>query len=121
MFTLNSENSNKRHTLVIVMALTTLTTQSLFLFVIGHSHNPQMTSMENSTQVIEIIPVRITDDPELQMLLFVMFTLIHLIALLGNLGSYRSCWTLVFTLPWTSSSVILLWWTLVTPQRSLPK
>ncbi|XP_004620529.2 olfactory receptor 5B12-like [Sorex araneus] len=42
--------------------------------------------MENSTEVTEFIFVGITDDPELQVPLFVMFTLIYLVTLVGNLG-----------------------------------
>ncbi|XP_037377220.1 olfactory receptor 5B12-like [Talpa occidentalis] len=42
--------------------------------------------MENSTEVTEFIFVGITDDPELQLPLFFIFTLIYLITLIGNLG-----------------------------------
>ncbi|KAB0388487.1 hypothetical protein E2I00_014280, partial [Balaenoptera physalus] len=45
-----------------------------------------MTPMENSTKVTEFIFVGITDAPELQMPLFLVFTLIYLITLVGNLG-----------------------------------
>ncbi|XP_051820784.1 olfactory receptor 5B2-like [Antechinus flavipes] len=45
-----------------------------------------MTSMENRSKVGEFIFVGITDVPELQMPLFLMFTLIYLITLVGNLG-----------------------------------
>ncbi|XP_037377219.1 olfactory receptor 5B12-like [Talpa occidentalis] len=42
--------------------------------------------MENSTAVTEFIFVGITDDPDLQLPLFFVFTLIYLITLIGNLG-----------------------------------
>ncbi|XP_036901926.1 olfactory receptor 5B2-like [Sturnira hondurensis] len=42
--------------------------------------------MENSTEVTEFILLGLTDDPELQVPLFVMFTVIYLITLIGNLG-----------------------------------
>ncbi|XP_004437454.1 PREDICTED: olfactory receptor 5B12-like [Ceratotherium simum simum] len=41
--------------------------------------------MENSTEGTEFILMGITDDPELQMPLFIMFNLIYLITLVGNL------------------------------------
>nr|XP_015103285.1 olfactory receptor 5B2-like [Vicugna pacos] len=45
-----------------------------------------MTSMENNTEVTEFILLGLTDAPELQVPLFIMFTLIYLITLAGNLG-----------------------------------
>ncbi|XP_014648663.1 PREDICTED: olfactory receptor 5B12-like [Ceratotherium simum simum] len=42
--------------------------------------------MENSTEVTEFILIGITDDAELQIPLFIMFTLIYLITVIGNLG-----------------------------------
>ncbi|XP_027694711.1 olfactory receptor 5B2-like, partial [Vombatus ursinus] len=45
-----------------------------------------MTSMENRSEVNEFILTGLTDDPELQVLLFIMFTLIYIITLVGNLG-----------------------------------
>ncbi|KAM8970982.1 olfactory receptor 5B12-like [Sarcophilus harrisii] len=45
-----------------------------------------MTSMENRSEVNEFILKGITDDPELQVPLFIMFTLIYLLTLVGNLG-----------------------------------
>ncbi|XP_027716556.1 olfactory receptor 5B12-like [Vombatus ursinus] len=45
-----------------------------------------MTSMENRSEVNEFILTGLTDDPELQIPLFIMFTLIYLITLVGNLG-----------------------------------
>ncbi|XP_036736303.2 olfactory receptor 5B3-like [Manis pentadactyla] len=42
--------------------------------------------MKNRTEVTQFILLGITDDPELQVPLFVMFTLIYLITLIGNLG-----------------------------------
>ncbi|XP_004683494.1 PREDICTED: olfactory receptor 5B12-like [Condylura cristata] len=42
--------------------------------------------MENSTRVTEFIFVGITDDPDLQIPLFFIFTLIYLITLTGNMG-----------------------------------
>ncbi|XP_036916316.1 olfactory receptor 5B3-like [Sturnira hondurensis] len=42
--------------------------------------------MENSTEVTEFILLGLTNDPELQVPLFVMFTVIYLITLIGNLG-----------------------------------
>ncbi|XP_051823004.1 olfactory receptor 5B2-like [Antechinus flavipes] len=45
-----------------------------------------MTSMENRSEVSEFILLGLTDVPELQVPLFIMFTLIYLITLVGNLG-----------------------------------
>ncbi|XP_051822805.1 olfactory receptor 5B12-like [Antechinus flavipes] len=45
-----------------------------------------MISIENRSEVNEFILKGITDDPELQVPLFIMFTLIYLITLVGNLG-----------------------------------
>ncbi|XP_001376981.3 olfactory receptor 5B2-like [Monodelphis domestica] len=45
-----------------------------------------MTFMENLSEVNEFILVGLTDAPELQIPLFIMFTLIYLITLVGNLG-----------------------------------
>ncbi|XP_074132042.1 olfactory receptor 5B21-like [Sminthopsis crassicaudata] len=45
-----------------------------------------MTSMENHSEVNEFILVGLTDAPELQIPLFIIFTIIYLITLLGNLG-----------------------------------
>ena len=42
--------------------------------------------MENSTEVTEFILAGITDDPQLQIPLFLVFTLICLLTLVGNLG-----------------------------------
>ncbi|XP_060032220.1 olfactory receptor 5B3-like [Erinaceus europaeus] len=42
--------------------------------------------MMNSTEVMEFILLGLTDDPHLQIPLFIMFTLIYLITLVGNLG-----------------------------------
>ncbi|XP_031245689.1 olfactory receptor 5B12-like [Mastomys coucha] len=42
--------------------------------------------MENSTEVTEFILTGLTDDPELQIPLFIVFLLIYLITVLGNLG-----------------------------------
>ncbi|XP_051820786.1 olfactory receptor 5B12-like [Antechinus flavipes] len=42
--------------------------------------------MDNRTEVNEFILTGLTDDPELQFPLFIIFTLIYLITLLGNLG-----------------------------------
>ncbi|XP_074130769.1 olfactory receptor 5B12-like [Sminthopsis crassicaudata] len=52
-----------------------------------------MTSMENRSEVNEFILKGITDDPELQVPLFIIFTLIYLITLIGNLGIVALvCW-----------------------------
>ncbi|XP_020831828.1 olfactory receptor 5B2-like [Phascolarctos cinereus] len=45
-----------------------------------------MTSMENKSKVDEFILIGLTDAPELQVPLFIMFTFIYLITLVGNLG-----------------------------------
>ncbi|XP_020831825.1 olfactory receptor 5B2-like [Phascolarctos cinereus] len=45
-----------------------------------------MTSMENRSEVNEFILTGLTDVPELQVPLFIMFTLIYLITLVENLG-----------------------------------
>ncbi|XP_004409372.1 PREDICTED: olfactory receptor 5B2-like [Odobenus rosmarus divergens] len=42
--------------------------------------------MENNTEVTEFIPLGLTKAPELQIPLFIMFTLIYLINVVGNLG-----------------------------------
>ncbi|NP_001004733.1 olfactory receptor 5B12 [Homo sapiens] len=42
--------------------------------------------MENNTEVTEFILVGLTDDPELQIPLFIVFLFIYLITLVGNLG-----------------------------------
>ncbi|XP_043827422.1 olfactory receptor 5B12-like [Dromiciops gliroides] len=42
--------------------------------------------MENRSEVSEFILIGLTDAPELQVSLFIMFTLIYLITLVGNLG-----------------------------------
>ncbi|KAM5225844.1 olfactory receptor 5B3-like [Hipposideros larvatus] len=42
--------------------------------------------MKNSTEVTEFILLGLTNDPDLQVPLFVIFTLIYLITLIGNLG-----------------------------------
>ncbi|XP_052045134.1 olfactory receptor 5B12-like [Apodemus sylvaticus] len=42
--------------------------------------------MENSTEVIEFVLTGLTDDPELQIPLFIVFLLIYLGTVLGNLG-----------------------------------
>ncbi|XP_054419744.1 olfactory receptor 5B2-like [Pteronotus mesoamericanus] len=46
----------------------------------------QTTSMENCTEVTEFILLGLTNAPELQVFLFIMFTLIYHITLIGNLG-----------------------------------
>ncbi|XP_036621138.1 olfactory receptor 5B2-like [Trichosurus vulpecula] len=45
-----------------------------------------MTFMENRSEVNEFILIGLTDAPELQVPLFIIFTLIYLITLVGNLG-----------------------------------
>ncbi|XP_036115535.1 olfactory receptor 5B3-like [Molossus molossus] len=42
--------------------------------------------MENNSEVTEFILLRLTNVPELQIPLFIMFTLIYLISVVGNLG-----------------------------------
>ncbi|XP_044117046.1 olfactory receptor 5B3-like [Neovison vison] len=42
--------------------------------------------MENGTEVTQFILLGLTNDPKLQLPLFIMFTLIYLITLVGNLG-----------------------------------
>ncbi|XP_057584297.1 olfactory receptor 5B12-like [Hippopotamus amphibius kiboko] len=42
--------------------------------------------MENATEVTEFVLVGLSDDPELQIPLFIIFSLIYLITLVGNLG-----------------------------------
>uniref|UniRef100_M3Z590 Olfactory receptor n=2 Tax=Mustela putorius furo TaxID=9669 RepID=M3Z590_MUSPF len=44
------------------------------------------TPMENNTEVTEFILLGLTNAPELQIPLFIMFTLIYLITLVGNMG-----------------------------------
>ncbi|KAM8970979.1 olfactory receptor 5B2-like [Sarcophilus harrisii] len=45
-----------------------------------------MTSMENRSEVNEFVLLGLTEVPELQVPLFIMFTFIYLITLVGNLG-----------------------------------
>ncbi|XP_072494360.1 olfactory receptor 5B2-like [Notamacropus eugenii] len=45
-----------------------------------------MTSMENTTRVTEFILLGLTDAPELQVPFFILFTLIYLMTVVGNLG-----------------------------------
>ncbi|XP_040859949.1 olfactory receptor 5B3-like [Ochotona curzoniae] len=45
-----------------------------------------MTLMENETQVAQFILLGLTDDPALQLPLFLVFLVIYIITLLGNLG-----------------------------------
>ncbi|KAL6084567.1 hypothetical protein STEG23_018290 [Scotinomys teguina] len=52
----------------------------------GDCRNSQITLMENISEVAGFILVGLTDAPELQVLLFVTFTIIYLITLFGNLG-----------------------------------
>ncbi|XP_028372748.1 olfactory receptor 5B3-like [Phyllostomus discolor] len=42
--------------------------------------------MENTTEVIEFVLLGLTNDPELQVPLLIMFTVIYLITVIGNLG-----------------------------------
>ena len=99
-----------------------LLTSSSFLTAIGHSHTVQMIPAENSTVVTEFALAGITDDPQLQIPLFLVFTLIYLLTLVGNLGVIMlilldsSLHTPVYF-----SSVTCLWWTFVTPPLSLQK
>ncbi|KAF0871764.1 OR5B2 protein, partial [Crocuta crocuta] len=44
------------------------------------------TSMKNNTDVTDFILLGLTNNPELQFPLFIMFTLIYLVTLIGNLG-----------------------------------
>ena len=48
--------------------------------------NSQLISMENTTEVTEFLPVGLSDDPEVQILLFITFSLISLLTLVGHLG-----------------------------------
>ncbi|XP_025121616.2 olfactory receptor 5B12-like [Bubalus bubalis] len=69
-----------------MIILTLLLTSSSFLIAIGRSHTAQITPMKNSTVMTEFILAGITDDPQLQIPLFLVFTLIYLLTLVGNLG-----------------------------------
>ncbi|KAM8970993.1 olfactory receptor 5B12-like [Sarcophilus harrisii] len=51
-----------------------------------------MAVMENNTEVNEFILVGFTDTPEYQVLLFVIFTLIYIFTLVGNLGLVTLIW-----------------------------
>ena len=42
--------------------------------------------MENTTEVTEFLLVGLSDDPQVQILLFITFSLIYLLTLVGNLG-----------------------------------
>ena len=50
------------------------------------AHNSQLISMENTTEVTEFLLVGLSDDPQVQILLFITFSLIYLLTLVGNLG-----------------------------------
>ena len=50
------------------------------------AHNSQLISMENATEVTEFLLVGLSDDPQVQILLFITFSLIYLLTLVGNLG-----------------------------------
>ncbi|XP_068964118.1 olfactory receptor 5B12-like isoform X2 [Petaurus breviceps papuanus] len=52
----------------------------------------QMTSMENRSEVTEFILIGLTGTQELQVPLFIMFTFIYLITLVGNLGIVALIW-----------------------------
>lgn len=58
----------------------------LFLLFCQVKHNFKMTSMENSTEVNEFGLLGLTDTPELQVPFFIIFTLIHIITVMRNLG-----------------------------------
>uniref|UniRef100_F6VHF0 Olfactory receptor n=1 Tax=Monodelphis domestica TaxID=13616 RepID=F6VHF0_MONDO len=62
----------------------------------GGFHHSQMTFIENTSEVNAFILTGLTDDPGLHIPLFIMFTIIYLITLIGNLGmvaliSWDSC------------------------------
>ena len=50
------------------------------------SHDSQMAQMENRTEVTGFILLGLSSAPELQSLLCIMFTVIYLVTLVGNLG-----------------------------------
>ncbi|KAL6034815.1 hypothetical protein STEG23_029255 [Scotinomys teguina] len=52
----------------------------------GAYHNLHITQMQNTSEVSQFILLGLTDAPELQVPLFIIFTLIYLTTLLGNLG-----------------------------------
>ncbi|KAF0871762.1 OR5B2 protein, partial [Crocuta crocuta] len=57
------------------------------LFLINRtSHNSLITLMDNRTEETQFILVGLTSDPELLIPLFIIFTLIYLISVVGNLG-----------------------------------
>ncbi|KAM7085299.1 olfactory receptor 5B2-like isoform 1-T1 [Molossus nigricans] len=49
-------------------------------------HSFKMTSIENGTEVDEFRLLGLTDTPELQVPLFIIFTFVYLITVMGNLG-----------------------------------
>ena len=77
-----------------------------------------MSFMENSTEANEFRLLGLTDAPELQVPLFIIFMFIYLITLTGNLGmvTLTLCWTLISTPPCIFSSATSLWWIVFTPQ-----
>ncbi|KAK1335815.1 hypothetical protein QTO34_003610 [Cnephaeus nilssonii] len=56
------------------------------IFVVETSHDSQKALMENRTKVTHFILLGLTNAPELQVPLFIMFTIIYLINVVGNLG-----------------------------------
>jgi olfactory receptor len=78
-----------------------------------------MTLMANNTKVTEFLLLGLTNDPGLQLPLFMKFLLIHTIARVGNLGIIL----LIFLdsclhTPMYFFYAICPWWTFVTPRLS---
>ena len=64
----------------------TLLSASLSPLFSLREHLVILKSMKNSTEVTDFILLGLTDDPQLQIPLFIIFTFIYLLTLLGNLG-----------------------------------
>ena len=64
----------------------TLLSASLSPLFSLREHLVILKSMKNSTEVTDFILLGLTDDPQLQIPLFIIFTFIYLLTLIGNLG-----------------------------------
>ena len=62
------------------------TTFIVFFIATEQPHNSQLISMENTTEVADLVLVGLPDDPEVQALRFLTFSLICLLTRVGNLG-----------------------------------
>ncbi|XP_029771333.1 olfactory receptor 5B17-like [Suricata suricatta] len=70
----------------LILVLVSSFTIFFALIVTIASPNFQITSMKNNTDVTDFILLGLTNNPELQFPLFIVFMLIYLVTLVGNLG-----------------------------------